>query len=1224
MDQTPSDAPITVLVTDVEGSTDLQSRLGDTKARELMRAHEAAVREALAAHGGHEIKTMGDGFLATFTSTRRAIEGAIAIQSSADELRVRVGVHCGEVLHERGDIHGAAVVAAARIMSQARGGEIVVSDLVRQLAGAAGVTFRERARVPLKGLDGTWLLHDVLWRQAADGPEPPPATTSAAPALIGRDAERAVLDRAMGDALAGKGRLVLLAGEPGIGKTTLATAAVTTAENNGALVLWGSCWEGEGAPAFWPWIQVLRAYAATRSDDELAVDAGTDGPELKRLVPDLAARLPAAPVPHELEPEQARFRLFDAVASFLWRAAARQPVVVVIDDLHWADESSMRLLTFVAGQLATHPVAIVGTYRDTDVGPDHPLAALLHDASRRGQLLPVGGLDGADVARLMAKTAGTELRIELATAVHQQTGGNPLFVAEVTRLLASQNALDRTEVSVGVPQGVREVIERRMVRLPQRCIELLTLGAVIGEEFAVDIVARAAGVPAVAVVEALEPALLAGAARETGMGHYRFSHALFREVLYEGQGTIARAGLHLQVANALAARHLEGAEVAAAELANHFYLAALTGETDQAVKFARLAGHDAASAFAYAEAVGHFERALEVLGLGPHPTEGARAAVLLDLAGARWRAGDRVGAQADVARAIELARRTGESDVFARAAIALHRLGGVSGAEDNERLRLLSEARDVLGTDDTALRVRVLAAFAKEQYHTWLREAQSAGGGELASEAVAIARRLGDDTVLAEALAAQHDTLWFTGKEAERLEIATELQKVATSIGDREQTAEAVLLQSVALLETSHRDALSRLEEFVALADELNNPRFEYFAATRRATLALIRGDIPAAEAALAAAEAIAQRHGEPDHTNVAAAQVFTLRSLQHRRSESVAPARKAYTFNKAYGEMIEATTCLGFADEGDLVRAAGAFAKVDLRLVERRYRNYGWLYQVAVVTEAAAAVGATDALELLGAELEPYGDRCIVVAGAVNFYGSVSHYLGVINHALGRADAAERNFADALAAYDRLGATIWADRTRVAMRSGGRITAVHNEMRREGSSWVARFDGTTVSIRASKGLRDLAVLLAAPCREVAAADLMTSGEVAVSGADAVLDDRARAEFRARLAELDADLATAETDNDLDRISLVRAERDALAHELAAALGLGGRSRTLGDPAERARKAVAARLRDAIDKIGSQHPELGRHLRASVRTGTFCSYTPPSPTSWHVTEDTPR
>jgi predicted ATPase/class 3 adenylate cyclase len=1227
----PSEGPVTVLMTDIEGSTDLQSRLGDAAARQLVRNHEAVVRSALERFGGREIKTIGDGFLVSFASTRRALECACAIQQDLtqdlDGPRVRMGLHVGEVLHEDDDIHGAAVSAAARIMGQARGGEILASDLVRQLAGAAGLTFRQRHPIQLKGLDGTWILHEVVW-QPGRGPQPTVAREKQSDtSLLGRDTEVATLRQAVDEAVGGRGHVVLLAGEPGIGKTSLAVDCATYAGRRGARVLWGACWEGEGAPAFWPWIQALRTYAGEVDDNELMHHVGTGAGDVLRLLPELAPRLPDTPAPPELEPEQARFRLFDAVSTLLCRAAGQRPTVVVLDDLHWADESSLLLLSFVAAQLATNPVAIVGTYRSTEVGLDHPIANVLQDASRRGRVIAVGGLDTDGVAALMASTAGTDLREELAAAVHRQTGGNPLFVGEMTRLLAVHNALDRTEVSVGVPEGVREVIERRMVRLPQRCIELLTLAAVVGEEFALDVVAAAASTTVAEVVEQLDVSVSQGVARESGVGRYCFAHALFREALYEGQGSIARARLHLQVANALEAQSLERGGVSAAELANHFAQAALADESKKAVHYASLAGEEATRALAYGEAVAQYERAIAVLDM-VGGSESERAELLLDLGAARWRAGDRNAAHADIMRAVELARHTGRKDVLASAALALRSLGGVSGMADNERVLLLEEARAALGDEQTSLRARVLAGLAQERYHSWLREEESGTPAELAAEAVSLARRLDDPATLAAALLARHDAAWLPGHEAERLEIADELAQVARQAGVRELATEALLLQATAFIERSDARGIRRLEEFIQRAEELHQAHFDYLAATRRVTLALIAGDWDAFDSHMAAAMALARAHDEPDAHLVENVQLAGRDLLLGHHEKSVELARRLYS-GGVYEEVLLALQALALDDAGQSQPAREIVRTIDLDEMARLYRaHYGWLYVLASVAEAAARVGDDDMRATLAERLAPYAGSCIVIAGGVSFLGSASHCLGLLYAALGRHDEAAAAFDTALAAYDRLGATAWADRTRRAMAEvDGPVeaTGVDAELVRQGPFWTLRYRGEECRVKDTKGVRDLAVLVASPNREVAAAELMAQGmAVDAGGADAVLDDRARRQFQERLADLDAELAEADVANDLGRIGSIKAERDALAHELAAALGLGGRARTLGDPNERARKAVSARIRDAVKAIGACHADLGDHLQASLRTGAFCSYAPASPVRWRVTDDTPR
>src|SRR5581483_7807111 len=541
----------------------------------------------------------------------------------------------------------------------------------------------------------------------------------------------------------------------------------------------------------------------------------------------------------------------------------------------------------------------------------------------------------------------TELRDELAAAVHRQTGGNPLFVGEVTRLLAVHNALDRTDVSVGVPEGVREVIERRLVRLPQRAIELLTLAAVIGEEFALDVVAAAASTSIAEVVEHLEAAIAQGAAREARVGRYRFAHALFREVLYEGQGAIARARLHLQVANALEAQSLERGDVPAAELAHHFTQAALAGESKKAVHYAALAGEEATRALAYGEAVAHYERAIAVLDL-VGGSESERAELLLELGAALWRAGDRNAAHANIMQAVELARRTDRKDVLASAALALRSLGGLSGTADNERVLLLEEARAALGDEQTALRARVLAGLAQELYHTWPEKAEIEKAGRLAAEAVDLARQLDDPATLAATLLARHDAAWRPGHAAERHEIAIELAHTARKAGDRELATEAVLLQATALLELADSRTVARLEDFVRDAEQLHQAHFDYLAATRRVTLALIAGDVDAFDRRMAEAHALAEANDEPDVHHIEGVQLEGREVLVGEAPDSSDVTQRSVR-KQAYDEMNVVNEALALIARGDVERARVLVRGIDMAEMERRWvASYGWVWLLA------------------------------------------------------------------------------------------------------------------------------------------------------------------------------------------------------------------------------------------------------------------------------------
>ncbi|MBV8984313.1 MAG: hypothetical protein JO248_07720 [Acidimicrobiia bacterium] len=576
-------------------------------------------------------------------------------------------------------------------------------------------------------------------------------------------------------------------------------------------------------------------------------------------------------------------------------------------------------------------------------------------------------------------------------------------------------------------------------------------------------------------------------------------------------------------------------------------------------------------------------------------------------------------------RAVELSRRTERSDVLASAALALRSLGGRSGTADNERVLLLEEARVALGDEQSALRARVLAGLAQERYHAWLDRSELQAGADLATEAVELARQIDDPATLAATLLALHDVRWSPGYSAERYDIAVELAQVARRAGDRELATEAVLLQATALLERADARAITRLEEFIADAEQLHQPRFDYLAASRRVTLALVAGDVDAVTRLREDARRVAEVYDEPDVDPVDGVQCDAYDMLVGQYPEDDESTRRTAR-GSTYEELTLISRALALFERGEVEQASEIARALDIDEIEVRYvAGYGWLWVLAYWADLASKLGERHMVLQIEERLARHHGACVVVAGAVSFLGSVSHYLGLLYATLGQPAKARAAFEDALAAYGRLGAHGWAERTRQAMAALESTTDAEAELRRQGPFWTLNFDGEECRVKDTKGVRDLAVLLASPNREVAAAELIAQGMAAeAAGADAVLDERARREFQQRLADLDADLADAEAANDLGRVGRIKDERDAIAHELAAALGLGGRARTLGDPAERARKAVSARIRDAVKAVGACHTPLGDHLQASLRTGTFCSYAPASPVRWRVTDDTPR
>jgi hypothetical protein len=1048
----------------------------------------------------------------------------------------------------------------------------------------------------------------------------------AAPAgLVGRDDLLGQLGRAAAEAAAGRGGLVLLTGEAGIGKTALATAAAADAERRGARVAWGWGWQGEGAPAWWPWVQVLRSLTAA---DERLRRLAAELPWPARLLPDLPG---AAPPPEagELAPA-ARFRLLDELTSVVLAAAGERPLVVVLDDLQWADPPSLELLGFLARRLPGARVLVLGTWRELDQPPDDPRAPLLAGLAAAGMTVPIGALGDDEVARLVAGVLGGEPEPGLVADVRRRTGGNPFFVLQVTRLLAAGGP-------AGIPFGVAEAIRRRLARLTPACRDLLAAAAVAGPELSVALLARVSGQPAGVVRDLLSEAVRAQvvAAPPEPLAPYRFAHDLFREVLEDGLGAGDRARLHLRVAAALEAERAASGAVPPARLASHFAQAGTAGEGG-AVRWAALAAAEATRRLAHEEAARAWARALEVLDGSARADPWRRSELLLELAAARRRAGDLPGSRRACLQAAELARAAGDARKLALAALGLHAVGTRSWPTvAHELVPVLEEAAAGLDDRDPPLRARVLAALARELAWNGLDVERAAS---LAAEAAATAERTGDRTILAAALLARHNAGWVPENAAERLATASRIAELAGG-EDPELLAEAHLLAAADLLELADPRFRTELATFLRLTADLGQPRLRYAALTRRAMEALLAGRTGEAERLVAEAADLGREIGEPDAADVEHAQLWELRGLQGRRAELLERTRGLFPDGSPEARYYLATALLEQGDRAGAGTAAAPLLEATVPAAVPAGRT--WLTAMTFAAGLAAALGAEAACRWLYDTLAPHAGGAVVIGAGIVFRGTVDHHLGVLAAALSEPAAARAHLELALAAHERLGARAWAGRSRrelerlgggqdPALAAAGTAGAAEpggagGVFRRDGSLWTLGYAGQTVRMRDAQGLRDLAVLLAAPGRPVAAADLVAAaaGEDAVPaglrlGADEVLDDRARAEVRARLLDLEAEIDEASRWHDPARAERAALERDALVAELAAATGLGGRARRLGDQSERARKTVTARIRDVLGRVERAHPPLGAHLRASVTTGTSCSYSPATPTAWDL------
>jgi tetratricopeptide (TPR) repeat protein len=546
--------------------------------------------------------------------------------------------------------------------------------------------------------------------------------------FVGREREMRELRAGLEDAVAGRGRLLLLVGEPGVGKTRTAEELITYARVRGVQALVGRCYEEEGAPPYWPWVQIIRSYVQDCDPAQLRAEMSEGAPDIAQVVSGIRERLPGLPAPQPLEGEQARFRLFDSITTFLIKAGQGQPLVLILEDLHWADKPSLLLLQFLTRELKHSRLFVVGTYRDIELGRQHPLAQTLGELAREqlSQRILLRGLGEQDVARFLEISLGLAPPPALAAAVYRETEGNPFFVTEVVRLLLSDGRLQHPEGmaawTLTIPQGVREVIGRRLDRLSPECNRVLTVAAAVGREFGLNVLERVSDLSGDRLLETLEETLAARVVIEVprAVGRYSFAHALIREVLYDELSTSRRVRLHRRIGDVLERLYATNPEPHLAELAHHFYQAAPGGDVEKALAYAVRAGEWAVKRLAYEEAASQYERALQILELR-EPEEGRRA-LLADLHAKRGaafaNAGMWVEARSELEAALEgLAPegRAQRAETLVDLAMACYWLLDVSSMHRH--------ATEALALAEEAGRVD-LAAKAL----SWLAEAQKSDG----------------------------------------------------------------------------------------------------------------------------------------------------------------------------------------------------------------------------------------------------------------------------------------------------------------------------------------------------------------------------------------------------------------------------------------------------------------------------------------------------------------
>jgi class 3 adenylate cyclase/tetratricopeptide (TPR) repeat protein len=618
-------APVTLLFTDLVDSTALLQRVGAEGGQRILHAHRQLLREALASHGGREVKWLGDGLLTTFASVAEGVRCAVMMAQRArrpvagERLGLRVGLHVGEVLPDEADYVGTPVVLARRLCDRATAGQILCGSVVVELLrGRQGFEFAPVGALDLKGFPEPMAAYEVRYR-----PEAGAALLRHTP-FTGRTAELRRVTRRLDEACAGHGGVVLLAGEPGIGKTRTIEEVAETARAQGALVLWGRCYEGEAARPFGPFAEALGEYARTAAPEVLRGDLGLHAAPLTRIVPLLRERLPDLPDPVPLEPAEERVRLLDAVAQSLLAVAARVPTVLVLDDLHWADAGTVALLRHVARFAPRARLLVLGAYRDVEVAAHHPLTEALGTLPRETnyEQLGLGGLDATAVKELVDTVAEREMPAVWVETLTRETSGSPFFLREVLLHLEEEGTLVPGDgstpaglLSLRLPDTVRQVIARRLARLPAETTDLLRVAAAFTGGIDFEMARRVAGLEERAALDALDSALGAQLLVATSgrTAAYDFTHALVRHTLYEGLSLARQVRLHRAIAETMEAAYGDAAIEHAAEIARHYHRSASLPEKERGLPYCLAAAEQAERAVAFADVVEHVEAALALI-----------------------------------------------------------------------------------------------------------------------------------------------------------------------------------------------------------------------------------------------------------------------------------------------------------------------------------------------------------------------------------------------------------------------------------------------------------------------------------------------------------------------------------------------------------------------------------------------------------------------------------
>ncbi len=1081
-----------VLFTDIARSTELMFALGAERNEGVRRRHMAHLREALQEHGGREVKNLGDGIMAVVPSAAGAVAAAVAMQqrtaaqaaAAGLELELTIGVSIGDAFEEHEDWFGPPVVEAARLCQLAAAGEVLIPRVLRDLAGdRPGVVYEAVGPRALKGIPEPVEVFRVCWSPAPGSAFRLPAMLSGHGRyeMVGRDAERAQVLATWDVAARGERRVVLIGGEPGVGKSRLAANVAGNVHAFGGRVLLGRC-DREGGGPFQPFVIALRQHLAEVAASGAPVRLGPHAGVLVRVLPELVELGPSLQAPASGDDAAAdRLALFDAIADAFHRIAADAPVLLVVEDLHWAAPETIQLFRHLIGWSQDGPLLVLSTFRNTDADLQSELGALVAESSRlqRCQHIPLHRLDEPSVLRLLSAAAGEDLSgnaeaAEVAATLYEQSGGNPLYATQLLAHLVEAGILQRSDGRwtatapadrLTLPESLREVVLGRVTASAAPVQRLLELAAVAGERFDPVLLLQIDDTDG-QLLDALDQAVAARLVEQVGStAEYRFIHALVRAVVLDRLSTVRRAGVHDKLAERL--EELGVAEPA--YLAHHSAESALLGppQAARAVRSARRAGDEAMAAFEFLAASRWYEVALSNLARARLDQPRERAEALLAL-GVAQRNGGIQGFRETLLEATRVARAAGLTTLQIQATLANTR-GTFANARalDEDRIELLRAALAAIPEPDDVDRAQLMCQLAMELCIGPGFEERRA----LSAEAVRLARETGDAKTVAWVLARREPAVVHIVTIGERAAEVEELARLAEG-SDDDQLRFWAMHHSVKIgLELGDRERiennLARLESLVVA---MRQPEPRVLITRDRGTYASVRGRLDEAERATFESLELGEQIGAPDARYIFASQLYSIRFVQGRLGE----LREAMARSKGprWIPAVWAGWSLLHAEIGERAEA--------LDSLQAQHDVDFWNYPnghvatsgIAAAALAAARVGDdTLAVRLLDV-LDAADGFCI--ADVCYWYGPVAHHQGILRSLLGEVDRAVEHFAAAIALERRLEATPWLARSLAELaRALGRRHAAGDQSAADEAAAEARSIASSLGLAAIRPLLD-------------------------------------------------------------------------------------------------------------------------------------------------------